>query len=260
MKGRILDLGIISGDDGNRYSFILDDIKNLDNYNKDKLANLTVDFEIDDKKAINIYIISNEKIEYASNILSNIRDNISNSNINKIRFIAIASVVLGIFSQIPILGAIFAIISLILYLLVAIDISKISQSKTILRNFIIYFLVGIVFLILLTFAIGAIIISITMSNGISSIGFGTIFLILIIFIAIIAKIIFGLLFTRELSYLTGQKVFLWAFYASIIAIFTTKIFILGFIFTLIAIILNIYGWLNTVEIKQSEKSENMPWI
>lgn len=259
MKGMILDLGIISGDDGNRYSFVLDDVKNLDN-NNDKLSNLIVDFEIDDKKAINIYIITDNEAKYTSSILSSIRDNIANSNINKIRFIAITSVCLSFSEVIPVLGMIFTIISFILYLLVTIDISKISQSKTILRNFIIYFLVEIAFVILLTFVIGTVIVSIAMSGSISSIGFGTIFLILITFIALIAKIIFGLLFTRELSYLTGQKAFLWAFYVSIIATFMGRIPILNFILILITIIINIYGWLSVVKIKQVTKSENMPWI
>ena len=56
MKGKILGIGMISGDDGNRYNFEISDIANLNNRNPDSLAGCEVDFEINEKAAKNIFI------------------------------------------------------------------------------------------------------------------------------------------------------------------------------------------------------------
>ncbi|EMZ38562.1 hypothetical protein [Helicobacter bilis] len=59
MQGKILGLGVIRGDDGNRYSFSLDDIANLSGYNSRNLAGYQVDFEIDEEnKAKDIFILN----------------------------------------------------------------------------------------------------------------------------------------------------------------------------------------------------------
>lgn len=57
MKGKILGVGVISGDDGNRYSFELSDIANLKKRSLDSLSGCEVDFQIQDDKAKNIFII-----------------------------------------------------------------------------------------------------------------------------------------------------------------------------------------------------------
>ena len=49
----------IRGDDGNRYSFSLDDVVNLSGYNSRNLAGYQVDFEIDEgNKAKDIFILN----------------------------------------------------------------------------------------------------------------------------------------------------------------------------------------------------------
>lgn len=49
----------IRGDDGNRYSFSLDDIVNLSGYNSYNLAGYQVDFEIDEgNKVKDIFILN----------------------------------------------------------------------------------------------------------------------------------------------------------------------------------------------------------
>ncbi|WP_096014201.1 hypothetical protein [Campylobacter lanienae] len=56
MKGKILGAGAISGEDGNRYYYDEDAIKNLNE--NSKIEGLEVDFDIKDGKAVEIYIIS----------------------------------------------------------------------------------------------------------------------------------------------------------------------------------------------------------
>lgn len=58
MKGVILGHGFISGEDGKRYEYGLEDLKNLGDRNPMKLENSEVDFEISEQgRAINIFII-----------------------------------------------------------------------------------------------------------------------------------------------------------------------------------------------------------
>ena len=75
MKGNILSYGVISGQDGNRYTFDALDIKNLGNKNPMKLDGSEVDFEIEDKKAINIYITKSAGVS-----LESLGDKIGNIN------------------------------------------------------------------------------------------------------------------------------------------------------------------------------------
>ena len=58
VKGTILGHGFISGEDGKRYEYGLEDLKNLGDRNPMKLENTEVDFEISEQgRAINIFII-----------------------------------------------------------------------------------------------------------------------------------------------------------------------------------------------------------
>ena len=58
MRGVILGHGFISGEDGKRYEYGLEDLKNLGDRNPMKLENTEVDFEISEQgRAINIFII-----------------------------------------------------------------------------------------------------------------------------------------------------------------------------------------------------------
>lgn len=44
MKGKVLGLGVISGDDGNRYEFDVAEVQNLNNANPQTLVGKQVDF------------------------------------------------------------------------------------------------------------------------------------------------------------------------------------------------------------------------
>lgn len=60
MKGKILEYGVILGDDGRKYSFSYDDIMNLSQKGRQKLENLGVDFIPNDDRATEIYLLIKE--------------------------------------------------------------------------------------------------------------------------------------------------------------------------------------------------------
>ena len=60
MKGKILEYGVILGDDGLKYSFSYDDIMNLSKKGQHKLENFGVDFIPDNDTATEIYLLIKE--------------------------------------------------------------------------------------------------------------------------------------------------------------------------------------------------------
>ncbi|WP_096019931.1 hypothetical protein [Campylobacter lanienae] len=78
MKGKILGAGAISGEDGNRYYYDEDAIKNLNE--NSKIEGLEVDFDIKDGKAVEIYIVSKS---FSPNFGS-IGGSLQNTNLPKI--------------------------------------------------------------------------------------------------------------------------------------------------------------------------------
>lgn len=71
MKGKIVEYGIILGDDGFQYSFSYDDIINLNVKGNKRLENLEVDFIPNDNIAKEIYLLLKENTFQAENILKN---------------------------------------------------------------------------------------------------------------------------------------------------------------------------------------------
>lgn len=69
MKGKILEYGIILGDDGLKYSFSYDDIMNLSQKGQHKLENLGVDFIPDNDTATEIYLLIKENSATQSDTL-----------------------------------------------------------------------------------------------------------------------------------------------------------------------------------------------
>lgn len=57
MRGKILAIGVISADDGNRYDFEPSDISNLGKRSAKSLIGCEVDFQIQENKASSIFII-----------------------------------------------------------------------------------------------------------------------------------------------------------------------------------------------------------
>ena len=69
MKGKILEYGVILGDDGLKYSFSYDDIMNLSQKEQHKLENLGVDFIPDNDTATEIYLLIKENSATQSDTL-----------------------------------------------------------------------------------------------------------------------------------------------------------------------------------------------
>ena len=68
VKGKILEYGVILGDDGRKYSFSYDDIMNLSQKGRQKLENLGVDFIPNDESATEIYLLIKENSRTESEI------------------------------------------------------------------------------------------------------------------------------------------------------------------------------------------------
>ncbi len=82
MKGNILNYdiqsseGIISAEDGNRYTFTNSEWKD----DKSPNSNQTVDFEVDDKKAKDIYVIASDKVSINTDEIKEKFDDFKNSD------------------------------------------------------------------------------------------------------------------------------------------------------------------------------------
>lgn len=149
MQGKILGLGVIRGDDGNRYSFSLDDIANLSGYNSRNLARYQVDFEIDEEnKARDIFMLN--KASFWSRIA---QDDIKSIRRNFLIALSLyfLSNLFGFVSLMEykksgledttifdILNNTCLIFGYLFWLFATIGLNRASGSKTLLRNFIIF--------------------------------------------------------------------------------------------------------------------------
>lgn len=70
MKGKVLKLGLISGEDGNRYNFVPSDVANLGQKTLESLIGCEVDFQIQGDKASNILIIKDNKVASGNGIVA----------------------------------------------------------------------------------------------------------------------------------------------------------------------------------------------
>ncbi len=233
MRGKIIGAGIISGNDDNRYSFNKEDIKNSDTLNLENLINLEVDFMIEGDKAVDIYV---------NKSMTNPFKVISNDSIESIRMKYFIGMGAGMLAPIPFIGWILDIVGTILQFFALISLQKISNSRTLLRNFIIASVISIISsIVMLISGIGTIL----ANGGMEELSF-------IIFIAVainIIGIIFWYKYYSELKDITGQNLYKTAFWFYAIG-FLTLIFGIGFIFIIIANILEVIAWYKIKEIKK----------
>lgn len=253
MKGKILGTGIISGDDGQRYSFEASDIANLDGRNPENLAGAEVEFEIDGNAAKSIYLTTN------SMNLGGLQGKLMSNDTQGIRFKLLAAAVLyvcsGVVSIIPflgwVLGSICMLVAFVLHILGVIALNRASESKTLLRNFILTIVVAIGTVIVM---VGGVVIFFDgFING------GTIVIGVLGVIGCIAILAFQLLYARELAYVTGQKFILWSAYLSILAALTIAI-VIGYLFSIAAFVLYIVGLVKFQTITKRTESDKMPWF
>lgn len=225
MKGTILGLGIISGEDGKRYSFSLKDIQNLTSQYESSLANCEVDFEVEGSNAKAIFITK------SSPSAGCVAEAFGKDDLNSIKTKAYVYIGLTLLGFIPV-GFIFLIMAII-------SLSRIS-GVVLLRNLIwalvCYFVGGIVIFFGLLL-LGA--------NG--SVGF----LVSVIgFVLCVVGLIFDFSYYKGLTTATNEGLFFYAFICRAIAILTLWTIIVGIIFIFIELIVELVAWIKFKEVKK----------
>ncbi|WP_096030360.1 MULTISPECIES: hypothetical protein [Campylobacter] len=238
MKGKILGAGAISGEDGNRYYYDEDAIKNLNE--NSKIEGLEVDFDIKDGKAVEIYIISKSfspnfgsiggslqntnlpKIDskYAFLDLNEAKNNILAINIHPVKiFIIIAILINAInsYAAYPEFSGFFyyffTVLSVVLMGWVSFCLSKLANSLALIKYYA-YMLISCVMVFICTKAFVENLIPTFYNNGFPyfSLIFGLIFLVVCIY----------MLFKwyKTLAYVTNEKYFIYSLYLGILAVIT----------------------------------------
>ncbi len=260
MKGKILALGIISADDGNRYNFDVADIANLGNRNPENLSGCEVDFQVSENVAKSIYIT---KSTFNIHEISN---KFMANDVQGIRFKFLLSVGLLICGTIitlipfigPFIGPIIDLIGFVCMILAVVGLNRVSASKTLLKNYIIALVIAFVTLVV-AFAIGGTALIAATVHSFEMSGAGVIVAAIIAIVGFIATFVFQVFFARELAFITGQKFLLWAYYASIIGSLTA-IIVIGYLFMLAACALWVIGLIKFEEIRKRTDSDTMPWF
>ena len=277
MKGKILGLGAISGDDGNRYTFEISDVANLEGRSVENLTGCEVDFEVSEKVAKNIFITG------GSINMANIQGQLMANDTQSIRFKFLLAIGLdvggSIIYMIPLLGwllgPIMWIAGFVLFVLAVLGTSRVSESKSLFKNFVIFFLA---FLALMTFVFISTFTLLVSSSSLASsalvmfmrgsyvnaLSLTGIVLMLIAFITFVVVMVFALKFARELAFVTRQKILLWATYLDLFAMLIVVIPILGWVLWIICqiatFIMLIVGFYQMREIRKRTDSDVIPWF
>ncbi|MCR4941449.1 MAG: hypothetical protein K5978_01470 [Campylobacter sp.] len=242
MKGKILGLGAISGNDGVRYKFGLEDIENLGDLKPEDLSNKEVDFAPEGTKATKIFITC--KQNDFSKALDNISFDLTQDNVSSIKNLYLISIVLFIFCNIAPFGLLFDVeptvfsfisfnlffVALILSVWAIRSLSKAIQSKTLFNNFIwmmIFPFFSIVIIIIAGFIAGFAGAGLgTLGSSEGSIGVGAIIGGAIIggvigtIITGVGTWIFAGKFYKEMELITQQSLFKYVFWFKLIGFVT----------------------------------------
>lgn len=240
MKGKILGLGIISGEDGNRYSFSLEDIQNLGSKDENALVNCEVDFEVENSNAKAIFIT---KSSFTANSVNSVIRNFGKEDISSIKIKTYLYVAGSLLGFIPILGQILFLVGIVCLYWAIISISRISGIPLV-KNFILTFV---------CFLIGGVIIasSFFISGLIHNGSVGVVILGIGIVICVLG-FVFNYLYYKGLSRATNEKFFFYAFIFRIIGVFTIWTIYVGLILLFIGQIFELIAWVKFKEIKKAE--------
>ncbi len=260
MKGKILAVGLISGEDGNRYTFETSDVANLEGRSMENLTGCEVDFEVSEKAAKNVFITG------GSINMANIQGQLMANDTQSIRFKFLLSIGLyfggSFISIIPfigwVIGGILLIAGFVLFVLAVLGTKRTSESQTLFEIFILCIAVfAVTFTLAMIF--GSSVLFGVMAGYDSAGEFGLVVAIILLIVGTIVALVYQLLFFRELAFVTEQKFLLWAFYANIIGGITAVIFI-GWLFVLAALVLWILGFYQMKEIRKRTETDVMPWF
>ena len=260
MKGKILAVGLISGEDGNRYTFEASDVSNLEGRSMENLTGCEVDFEVSENMAKNIFITG------GSINMANIQGQLMANDTQSIRFKFLLGIGLyfggSFISLIPfigwVIGGILLIAGFVIFVLAVLGTKRTSESPTLFKNFILSIAIVVVALILAMIFGGTALLG-GMAGYSSTGGFGLVVAVILLIVGSIAALVYDLLFFRELAFVTEQKFLLWAFYANIIGSITAVIFI-GWLVIVAAVVLWIIGFYQMKTIRKRTENDVMPWF
>jgi len=221
MKGTVLAHGVISAQDGHRYSFTQEDIKSQSEI---KIGD-EVDFVANNLKANEIYVISK----------------ILNTEISSIRTLALVGACLSIFGFI---GGVLYIPGFICLLIAILKLANLVNSPTLKRNYIFCVICGVIgFVLILIGAFLGMSSSIGATNSNGGFTFSPIVIILLVLGVIISIYSLYKIFLtyKELSQISGDKFFLYYAIFFIIGIATMMVLV-GYVLLIVATILHIIAW------------------
>ncbi|WP_297810602.1 hypothetical protein [uncultured Helicobacter sp.] len=238
MLGRILSENIISGNDGHRYNFEVSEIRNLEGRAVQSIIENEVDFEIQEDKAVNIYLIKKQ--------FSLSKESLLAEDIPSIKMKAFLMYGCYVLSGIPIIGQILGIIGFVLNILIVIALKKISGSQTLLKNFVIGMIAMVFSMVSIIFSIvGGLLLASYTDNASFGI-FGIVFSLVVLLVCAY----YGYLYHKELAQITNQPFFLYSFYLTMVGL-ATSFFYIGFLFLIGAIVLQVLAWIKFEEVKKS---------
>lgn len=227
--------GVISADDGKRYSFVASDITNLNGRNEDWLRGYEVDFEIEGKNAKDIYITKA----------------VVQSELIPIKILACIYAASLAFVSIPHIRWSLSVVGFVTMLMALYRIEGMSKVSM-MKYFVIFYILHLINEILVRI--------VPLSMAASSARDNAIFAVIGITIGVIvvAVYIFAIMYMwklySRLSQVLNDKFFLYAFYCRIVAFVSFIPFVpekISLIFGAAVAVFEIMAWLRFREIKQT---------
>lgn len=246
MQGKILADGLIGGNDGNRYTYTASDLKNAQGKSINAIIGSEVDFVGKDGKASEIYITKQA---------FDLQHRLFDGDLQSVKFKVYAAAGCYLLFWIPFVNIVAILLAIVLQFLVIMSVNKGSQSTTLLKNYIIALLIPFVGGIIITISLlvigGGNVYHLYLSGGtgniISGIGaFGIIFGILVA----LSWWFFLYRYYKELTHITNDKFFFYAFVCRVVG-YLTLLFFIGYFFLLADVILEVVAWFRVKEIRKS---------
>lgn len=247
MTGKILGAGAISGADGKRYYYDDGEIKNAKE--GQKLDGCEVDFDIKDDKAIRIYITK------STFNVNDATQNLLSTDLQSIKLKAFIMMGCAVLMIIPILGFIFGLAALVLYVLVVLGLHKASKSTTLLKNWVLsmaVYLLGGLIIAVATLGTGASLFAMATKGYSLFGGLGAMAIISMVlgFLIMLSSWYFSYLYYKEVAYITNEPFFMYYFWCALVGTITLTIFI-GGIILLVGAVLWVIAWVKAQELRKS---------
>ena len=249
MQGKILADGLIGGNDGNRYTYTASDLKNAQGKSINAIIGSEVDFVGKDGKASEIYITKQA---------FDLQHRLFDGDLQSVKFKVYAAAGCYLLFWIPFVNIVAILLAIVLQFLVIMSVNKGSKSTTLLKNYIIALLIpfvgGIIITISLLGTVGGNVYYSYSGGGIGDINyiisgigvFGVIFGILVA----LSWWFFMYRYYKELTYITNDKLFFYAFVCRVVG-YLTLLFFIGYFFLLADLVLEVVAWFHVKEIRKS---------